>query len=378
MVSLIPFLDVFKETNDYSEKTQITHALLDMLQKQKRGLPLEDKKALSDFVFGELKAMVLSIPNAANYREKSVIFDYEDALLGVVMTVYPNVSEVPAELLTIIKTVVDVVTKERFLENAVSEMFEKEEISEADAEALVKTVSGISDEFQRGALYGELYIRRKDINKLSDGAKAVIGGYVASEFARYLASDITEDIAVSLEMACDVCRYFINDSIVASLYNVFKLNRNHISFYAVDTLLSAGKDVPKEVVVALANDIVNADMTYECLERYGKTDLFPEELAAPEYLAKSDMVHWLIYPTELGKQPNEIEYLGEIEVKHEIYYIFRFKSDSDTLDGEHKNKWLIGWSSKDGGTFSNFDLYDEYDKGKPEKTLKNIKKKLIG
>jgi hypothetical protein len=43
-----------------------------------------------------------------------------------------------------------------------------------------------------------------------------------------------------------------------------------------------------------------------------------------------------------------------------------------------KDKWIIGWSSRDGGTFSNFDEFEKFDLGDTDKTLKNIKKKLIG
>ena len=117
-------------------------------------------------------------------------------------------------------------------------------------------------------------------------------------------------------------------------------------------------------------------MTYELLKDHSLTSLFPTELSTPEYLAKSDMVHWLIYPTELGKQPDQIEYLGKVKKKEE-YYIFRYISDSDTLGDDLKGKWLIGWSATEGNTFSNFDLYSDFEKKTLEKTLKYIKKKLL-
>ena len=117
-------------------------------------------------------------------------------------------------------------------------------------------------------------------------------------------------------------------------------------------------------------------MLYSLLKRYGLVALFPTELSTPEYLAKSNMVHWLIYPTELGKLPDRIEYIGKVKKKEE-YYIFRYTSDSDNLGEDLKGKWLIGWSSDEGGTFSNFDLYSDFEQKTVEKTLKNIKKKLL-
>jgi hypothetical protein len=94
------------------------------------------------------------------------------------------------------------------------------------------------------------------------------------------------------------------------------------------------------------------------------------------YLAKSDLVHWLTYPTELGKEPEQIEFIGKVK-KKEDYYVFRYISDSDNLGEDLQGKWLIGWSNAEGGTFSNFDLYSDFEKKTPEKTLKNIKKRLL-
>ena len=117
-------------------------------------------------------------------------------------------------------------------------------------------------------------------------------------------------------------------------------------------------------------------MTYSLLKRHEVTSLFPAELSSAEYLAKSDLVHWLTYPTELGKQPDEIEYLGKVKKKEE-YYVFRYKSDSENLGDDLKGQWLIGWSNDEGGTFSNFELYSDFEQNTIEKTLKNIKKRLL-
>ena len=50
----------------------------------------------------------------------------------------------------------------------------------------------------------------------------------------------------------------------------------------------------------------------------------------------------------------------------------------DSIDDESKNKWLIGWSSEEGGTFSNFDSYAPFEKMPTKKALRLIKKKIIG
>ena len=118
-------------------------------------------------------------------------------------------------------------------------------------------------------------------------------------------------------------------------------------------------------------------MTYHLLEQHNMTDRFPAELRDPAYLAKSNMVRWLTYPTELGKEPDGIELLGVTKKKGETFHVFRFKSDSDNLGNDLKGVWLIGWSGSDGGTFSNFDKYADYEKKTPEKTVKYIRRKLL-
>ena len=82
----------------------------------------------------------------------------------------------------------------------------------------------------------------------------------------------------------------------------------------------------------------------------------------------------------MGCIPDEIEYVGKISYlfNKEVFQIFKYRSASENLNEELRNRWLIGWSSHRDGTFSNFDPYDEYEKETVEKTLKNIKRKLIG
>ena len=164
------------------------------------------------------------------------------------------------------------------------------------------------------------------------------------------------------------------------LEQMIALGRNTVSFFAAESLIICGREVPDGIIDALARDLVYAEHMYQVLKNHNLSHLFPKELATEEYLAKSDLVHWLTYPTELGQAPDEIEYIGKITYlfKKDVYHVFRFRSDSDTLEDDAKGKWLIGWSGTDGGTFSNFDEYALYEKDTVAATLKNIEKKVIG
>lgn len=372
-------LDAIKNAENFDARIQMAQYFLGILERVKDDLYSDERADITDFALAELETLPALIEGADCYKKKRAYFDYEDSLLGFVTIATGYVGELPQEKLEMVKKVVELVASEMFLENAVDDLFKQEEIGVAETEDLIKLVSEISEPFHRGLLYRGLLEYKDSVGKMSDDAWKAMSDYIASELDAYIAKGdaLTADESDAVEIAVDVCKVFLNDKISEKLVSLLGLRRSNVSFYAVRTLLEAERDVPATAIDALARDLEYADMTYGELEKFGKTSLFPTELANPEYLAKSNMVHWLVYPTELGKQPDEIECIGSIKIKKELYHIFRYKSDSENLTDDLKNEWLIGWSSNDGGTFSEFDLYADYEKKTPEKTVKYIKRKLI-
>lgn len=376
MATFTSIIEDIKHLSSFSEKTSFLTVILNSFQNKKVKITPEDKKELSTFAFEEIKNLIALIPTLQTYKEKDEIFGYEDNLLGIVMLCHASPAEINETDLTNIETLVALVDKERFVENAIDNIFKNNQNDKATVSQLLSSVIPLNDEFQKGQVYQGLLHYQNDISNLPLDSKILFADYISSELKRYLDTSLDDIIVNNLEVACDVARYFINDTIIALLNDVLKLEKNNISYYAIATLLNSNQTVPSNIIVSLANDIVYADMTYALLKQHGLTSLFPAELSNPEYLAKSDLVHWLTYPTELGKQPDQIEYLGKVKKKEE-YYIFRYISDSDNLGDDRKGQWLIGWSNDEGGTFSNFDLYSDFEQKTIEKTLKNIKKRLL-
>ena len=367
----------------YSVKKQLLEFTLQMLQdmqNSKKPLESKDKTALLEYAFSEIGAFLLAIPNTASYKEKDLIFTCEDLVLGLIMHLYPTPADIPQDNLAKIQLLVEIVKKERYIETTVDNLFEAETIAAADVDMLLSLVNQTEDEYQKGMLYAGLVHYKDDIAKFSDEAKACITAHLISELKRYLnCGQLTSDCVNNLETMADISRYFADDTIIGLLQKILALGYDNINYAAASTLLCLSEEVPTEVIVSLANNLEYANLTYSLLKEFGKQNLFPKECSTPEYLAKSDMVHWLMYPTELGKEPDEIEYIGKITYlfKKDVYYVFKYRSNSDTLSENLKNKWLIGWSSTNGGTFSNFDEYALYEKSTIDATLKNIKKTLI-
>jgi len=376
MATFTSIIEDMKHLSSFSEKTSFLTVILNSFQNKKVKITPEDKKELSAFAFEEISKLISLIPTLQTYKEKDEIFGYENTLLGIVMLCHSSPAEISKENLYNIKTLAEIVDKERFVENAIDNIFKKNQNDTATINQLLASVVPLKDEFQKGQVYQGLLHYQDSIKNLPLDAKILFADYISSELKRYLDSPLDDTILNNLELACDVSKHFINDTIISLLNDILKLEKNNVNYYAIATLLNAGQSLPTKVIVSLANDLVYADMTYAILKQHGLQELFPAELATPEYLAKSDLVHWLTYPTELGKQPDKIEYLGKVKKKEE-YYIFRYISSSDNLGDDLKNQWLIGWSNDEGGTFSNFDLYSDFEKKTIDKTLKNIKKRLL-
>ena len=386
MAAFTDIINGAKNAETLRDKSQLlTYLGRALSSNRKKKLTPEDRAELSAFALSELEEVPALLNKAESYREKDEIFGLVESLMNLVMICYDSPAAVPPDRLEMIKRVVDRCDRERFLELAIDEAF-KGNPDEADMERILCMAAPLQDEFHKGQLWQGLLHYKGQVNSLSNDAKGVLARYAVSELSRFAEArregSFTEEMKEQLEYISDAagCIMFrapVHPELVRLLSELFSLKDADISYYTLSTLLSVGETVSDEVIVTLAQNAVYADLTYALLKRYGMTDRFPAELRDPAYLAKSNLIHWLTYPTELGKEPDEIELLGVTKKKGETFHVFRYRSDSDNLGDDLKGVWLIGWSGNDGGTFSHFDKYADYEKKTPEKTVKYIRRKLL-
>ena len=369
-------LTLIRETDKYSEKSKLLSFLLHNLTHRKLVLTPENKAEFSSFLFEEIECLIRLIPTIENYKEKDFLFEYEYHMQNAIMICYRSAEELSDEQRSSIDTLLEIMNKERFLENMIDEIFTKKKYDAETIRYMLAMTNLAKEEYHKGKLYQGLLHYQRSILKLPEETRDLIGAHIQSEMNRYLEAPMTLDIENNLELICDVCRYFRKDRFAELLHKAICLGNMHIRFYAVATLLTFSCDIPESVIASLANDMEYANLTYGLLKRYRKEKLFPAELSTPEYLAQSDLVRWLSHPSELGQAPDDIEYIGKVK-KRGTYYIFRYRSDSENLDEETRGQWLIGWSESKGGTFSNFDLYSNYKQITNDKTVKYIKKNLL-
>ncbi len=375
--------DTIRGADNYREKGQLIEYLYKVTENRKSTLDAEDRRALADFALAEARPLPALIEATEDTAKRDDLCTYADFLPALWMLTYRTPDDLPADCVEDVRVLGEVLRRERFLENAVDEAFENGVPTAMDMDRLLCVVAPLHDEYRKGKFFVGILHYRDQVARMDAAARAKLASYTASELRRYLDMESFDQyVSDALEMVVDAASIYLNDELAELIGEVMFRGNEAVMYFSLQTLLRARYSVPKEeeVVDFLARNLEYADLVYQTLKEVGKTALFPAELSHAEYLAKSNMTHWLMYPTELGKAPDEIEYLGQVKkglLKGEIYHILRFKSESDTLDEAQKGKWLLGWANDDGGTFSNFDLYDDYAAKTPEATLKNIKRKLL-
>ena len=170
----------------------------------------------------------------------------------------------------------------------------------------------------------------------------------------------------------DLLGHFDDAKVKAELNEFIQLPDNKLKLFAAISLLKLHQEVDPKVLQGIAADLETREWLYKNLLTIHKEDLFPTQYKTQEAFAESDMVNWLLYPTELGRKPDAIELMKVVTVdsksEHGMveFYLFRFKSDHK----DWKNKgWMAGVSGyypvKDkpsseahGYTFSGFESWD--------------------
>jgi hypothetical protein len=172
----------------------------------------------------------------------------------------------------------------------------------------------------------------------------------------------------------DLAGYIDSQEVYLVLRNLMKVKDMRLKMFAALSLLRLGKSIRAEDPLEIAADSEVRNWFYISLEKLGKVDTFPEKYKTQKAFAESNMVDWLVYPTELGRVPDHIELMNIFDNGEEEYYIFRFKCDDDeegwlaAVSGPYE-KSEIPTTSAGGFTFSHF---EKWESKTPEEHLNAI------
>lgn len=182
-------------------------------------------------------------------------------------------------------------------------------------------------------------------------------------------NEIDSEIDSTVEILADMAVYINNKKVLDLLEKFIDLNISDFSkTFVIKALLYNNRDVSDECLEKIASNKSIASRFFNILESINREQYFPKKYRNQEYIACSNMINWLLYPTELGEEPDSIEFVDILEEDNIIYYIYKFTAKNGPLQDKG---YMIGVSggydsnivtSRDNGrTFSNFDtISDDY------------------
>jgi hypothetical protein len=192
-----------------------------------------------------------------------------------------------------------------------------------------------------------------------------------------------------LSLLLDVIGYAGDPALEADLRASEQNPDPRIAFFALSPRIRARKTPDVSRLDFIASDPQMRKWLFKIMSENGLSKLFPTNYISQALLAESDMVNWLIYPTELGAAPDEIELAERIREKDEglgtvEYFVFKFRTFPPHWAA--KDGWMAGVSGpfivdeyptmdSYGDTFSNFETWE----GKtPKEHLADIKDSVSG
>jgi hypothetical protein len=160
-------------------------------------------------------------------------------------------------------------------------------------------------------------------------------------------ADAREDAGLLL----DVMGYFSSPDIEAILNEASRLRDPKLAYFGAVSLLRLGRDVDVRVLEHVAESAEMRGSLFDELKRRGRMQLFPARWATQKALAESEMVKWLVYPTELGSEPDDLELMNVVSEDFGPpdgvmeWYLFRFRT--------HPPHWAAkdGWMAGVAGPF---------------------------
>lgn len=165
----------------------------------------------------------------------------------------------------------------------------------------------------------------------------------------------------------DLAGHIRAPEVTMALKRLMGIKDMRLKMFAAISLLEHECDMPQKDLADIAGSSEVRNWLYDALVKIGRSELYPEEYKNQKCFAESNMVDWLVYPTELGRVPDEIELMNTFEDEDMEYYLFRFRCGS--VEKWKDYGWMAGVSgpfdkrnspttSAEGNTFSHFERWE--------------------
>lgn len=167
---------------------------------------------------------------------------------------------------------------------------------------------------------------------------------------------VYDDLEIIIDLACYLKSQEINKRVdeIDNLLTDNKMDIFIIKYKIINNLTPIESKIDR-----IKKDEENLITLYRIMEKLKVNNKYLSDVTQ-EMIAKSDMIKWLIYPTELGSKPDKIELLGNFIFNDTKCFAFSFSKENfkenSTLLGISGGYPIDNISSNTCGyTFSKFD-----------------------
>lgn len=175
---------------------------------------------------------------------------------------------------------------------------------------------------------------------------------------------VYEDLEVIVDMSC-----YLNDKEISNIIDeIDHLGKNeNADIFIMKYKIINNMKISDKKLKMLKQDSERLWLLYSIMEELNINNVYLNDVSQ-ESIAKSNMIKWLKYPTELGGNPDKIELLGEFIYNNTKCFAYKFSKNNFKISGD-----LLGVSGgfpldkissiTSGYTFSKFEnVSDNWEK----------------
>ena len=175
---------------------------------------------------------------------------------------------------------------------------------------------------------------------------------------------VYEDLEVIVDMSC-----YLNDKEISNIIDeIDHLGKNeNADIFIMKYKIINNMKISDKKLKMLKQDSERLWLLYSIMEELNINNVYLNDVSQ-ESIAKSNMIKWLKYPTELGGNPDKIELLGEFIYDNTKCFAYKFSKNDFKISGD-----LLGVSGgfpldkissiTSGYTFSKFEnVSDDWEK----------------
>lgn len=146
--------------------------------------------------------------------------------------------------------------------------------------------------------------------------------------------NIDPSVYQTLEVIVDLACYLNDDEITTLINEIDDLGENgSADIFIIKYKIIKNLDIKDEKLSKLKNSKESLWTLYNVIEKLNMSAKYLSDVTQ-ESIAKSDMIKWLIYPTELGDYPDTIDLLGSFVYNNTRCYAYKFSKNGFKIQGE--------------------------------------------